>query len=126
MYSDNCKISSKYASLGSNKQRRKALRKVNGNVDNAKYQIIFFMILKSHCAVFQQKGYICMHDLALCHNSKSSRTFIECQEISVLEWHGNSPDMNPIENVWNLIKKVIGNQISRKSEVMWDRVCDAW
>ena len=67
-----------------------------------------------------------MHDLALCHNSKSSRTFIECKGISALEWHVNSPDMNFIENVWNLKKKVIGNQISRKREVMWDRVCDAW
>ena len=34
--------------------------------------------------------------------------------------------MNPIENILNLIKKVIGNHISRKREVMWDRVCDAW
>ena len=34
--------------------------------------------------------------------------------------------MNPIENVWNLIRKVIGNQIPRKREVMCYRVCDAW
>ena len=38
MHSDYCKISSKCASLGSYKQKRKALRKVNGNMDNAKYQ----------------------------------------------------------------------------------------
>ena len=34
--------------------------------------------------------------------------------------------MNPIENVCNIIKKVIGNQIRCKREEMWDRVCDAW
>ena len=34
--------------------------------------------------------------------------------------------MTPIENVWNIIKKVIGNQIPCKREVMWDGVCEAW
>ena len=34
--------------------------------------------------------------------------------------------MNPIENVWNIIKKVIGNQIPCKREELWDRVGDAW
>ena len=67
-----------------------------------------------------------MHDLATFHNSKSSRTSLECKRISVLEWPGNSPDMNPIENLWNVIKKVICHQIPCKREVMWDRVCDAW
>ena len=44
-----------------------------------------------------------------------------------MEWPGNSLDMNPIENIWNIInKKVIGNQITCKREDMRDRVCDAW
>ena len=67
-----------------------------------------------------------MHDLGQCHNSESSRTFLECKGISVLELPGNSPGMSTIENVWNIIEKVIGNQIPCKREEMWDQVCNAW
>ena len=52
--------------------------------------------------------------------------FLECKGISVMELPGNSQDMNPIENVWNIIKTVIGNQIPCKREVMWKRVCDSF
>ena len=38
----------------------------------------------------------------------------------------NSPDMNPIENVWNIMKKEIGNQMPCTIEEMWMRVCEAW
>ena len=67
-----------------------------------------------------------MHDFAPCHSSKSSRTFLECKRISVLEWPGNLPDINPKENVCNIIKKMIGYQIPCIREEVWDRVCDAW
>ena len=33
---------------------------------------------------------------------------------------------NPIENVWNIKKKEIGNQMLCKKEDMWKRVCEAW
>ena len=48
------------------------LRKVNGKTDSAKYQrdIIHGIKMTSGCVVFPQKEYICMHDLASCHNSK--------------------------------------------------------
>ena len=57
-----------------------------------------------------QKGYIFTHDLLPCKNSKSTRTFLEYKEIPVLKWPGYSPDMNHIENVWNIIKFEIGSQ----------------
>ena len=34
--------------------------------------------------------------------------------------------MNPIENVWNIMKKEIGNQMPCEIEEMWKRVCEAW
>ena len=34
--------------------------------------------------------------------------------------------MNPIENVWNIMKKEIDGQMLCRKEVMWRRVCEAW
>ena len=96
--------------------------------DSAKYQsgIIHDIEMSCECVVILQKRYIFMHDLAPCQNSKSNRIFPDCNGISILELTGNSPDMNPIENVWNLMKKEIGNQIPCKIVEMWKRVCEAW
>ena len=50
-------------------------------MDSAKYQsdIIHDIDMASECVVFQQKGYIFEHDLAPCHNSKSTRIFLHCK-----------------------------------------------
>ena len=63
------------------------LRKVNGNMDNAKYQsnIIHDIEMTRQRIVFQQKGYIFIHDLLPCHNSKSTRTFKESKRMPILE-----------------------------------------
>ena len=46
--------------------------KVNGNMDSAKYQsgIIHYTELLCERIVFPQQGYIFIHDIAPCHNSK--------------------------------------------------------
>ena len=50
--------------------------------------------------IFQQ-------DLALCYSSEKMRTFFEEKDITILDWPGNLPDLNPIENLWAVIKHKI-------------------
>ena len=60
---------------------------MNGNIYSAKYQsdIIHDNEMTFECVVFLQKGYIFMHDLAPCHNSKSTRIFLHFKGIRLLE-----------------------------------------
>lgn len=48
-----------------------------------------------------------MHDGAPAHRSKAVKKFLEDNHINVLEWPGNSPDLNPIENAWNKVKNTL-------------------
>ena len=59
-----------------------------------------------------------MHDLAPCHKPKRPITFFECKEIPVLKWPGNLPEIISIQNVWNITKKEIGNQLPCLKEEM--------
>lgn len=45
-----------------------------------------------------------MQDGAPCHTSRMSTDVLNRMKIKVLPWPGNSPDMNPIENVWRVLK----------------------
>ena len=46
-----------------------------------------------------------MQDNAPCHKTKLISDFLARKQVSVLNWPPSSPDMNPIENLWSIIKK---------------------
>ena len=47
--------------------------------------------------IFQQ-------DLAPCHSFRKVKTVFQKYKLNVLEWPGNSPDLNPIENLQAITK----------------------
>ena len=56
------------------------------------------------CNIFMQDG-------APCHRSKLVTSFLKKKEVKVLDWPGNSPDHNQIENLWRVMKdKVVEKQ----------------
>lgn len=54
---------------------------------------------------FPAKSGIFQQDMAPCHVSKLVKKFFKSKKITLLEWAGNSPDLNPIENLWAIIKQ---------------------
>ncbi|GBL92579.1 hypothetical protein AVEN_83887-1 [Araneus ventricosus] len=57
----------------------------------------------------QQNGGIYQQDNARCHTARSVCAWIEehQDEFTVLPWPANSPDLNPIENLWDRLDRVV-------------------
>ena len=72
-----------------------------------------------------------MQDNAPCHKAKPVLEFFKSNGITTLDWPPQSPDLNPIENLWSIIKrkraKKFGIPTSKKELIeqifeIWDNI----
>ena len=66
----------------------------------------YIQVFEEHMlTIFQVHGCeIFMQDGASCHVAKKVKKWLGEKKIKVLDWPGNSPDLNPIKNLWNIMK----------------------
>jgi len=100
---------------------------VNGTMRQDQYKkVLETRLLPQIQEWFGNDRKVFMQDGAPCHTAKSIKKFLEDQEIPVLSWPGNSPDMNPIENVWECLKRELGKEnITNKTQLI-ERIIFHW
>lgn len=49
-----------------------------------------------------------LQDGAPCHRAKAVKKWLTDNQVQLISWPGHSPDLNPIENVWNEMKRKLG------------------
>ncbi len=79
---------------------------LRSKVNTAVYQAVLeHFMLPAADQLYGDADFIFQQDLAPAHSAKATSTWFKDQGIPVLNWPANSLDLNPIENLWGIVKK---------------------
>lgn len=100
--------------------------KIEGKMDRFQYLDILKKAMDPFAFENMPITWTFMHDNDPKHSSTIIKEWFSEENIRVLDWPAQSPDLNPIENLWNDVKNKIAQQNFKNSEELWVGVQEAW
>ncbi|GFW24285.1 transposable element Tcb1 transposase [Trichonephila clavipes] len=92
---------------------------VSGTVKSMDYiEILQNKLLPTVRDLFGNQSWIFQDDNAPCHRAKVVQKWLKNHTVNRMNWPGQSPDLNPIENLWFKI----GYEISNKEQKRYPAV----
>ena len=83
-------------------------------------------MLPSAKHLYPTGNYTFMQDNAPVHTSVSNKKFLQDSGVNVLPWPGQSPDLNPIENLWAYRKHQVGGMHFSNTDELFSKLESVW
>ncbi len=100
---------------------------LKSTVNAAIYQeILEHFMLPSADKIYGDADFIFQQDLAPAHTAKGTKSWFNDHGVTVLDWPENSPDLNPIENLWGIVKRKMRDTRPNNADDLKATVKETW
>ena len=82
-------------------------------MDGALYRKILNENLFDNANSIMGRHWVFQQDNDLKHSAKDTKKFLSDRCPNQLDWPSNSPDINPIENLWHILKRHIERKVNK-------------
>ena len=89
--------------------------KFNVNAEVCQQVLEYFMLPEGE-EIFGCTNFTCQQDLAPVHGARSIMRWLEDHGVEVLPWPANSPDLNPIKNLWGLMERRMSKERPKRTQ----------
>ncbi len=83
-------------------------------------------MLPSADKLYGDADFIFQQDLTPAHTAKGTKSWFNDHGVTVLDWPANSPDLNPIENLWGIVKRKIRDTRPNNADDLKATVKETW
>ncbi len=100
---------------------------LKSSVNAAIYQeILEHFMLPSADKLYGDADFLFQQDLAPAHTAKGTKSWFNDHGVTVLDWPANSPDLNPIENLWGIVKRKMRDTRPNNADELKATVKETW
>ncbi len=89
-------------------------------------EILEHFMLPSADKLYGDADFIFQQDLAPAHTAKGTKSWFNDHGVTVLDWPANSPDLNPIENLWGIVKRKMRDTRPNNADDLKAAIKETW
>ncbi len=83
-------------------------------------------MLPSADKLYGDADFIFQQDFAPAHRAKGTKSWFSDHGVTVIDWPANSPDLNPIENLWGIVKRKMRDTRPNNTDDLKGTVKETW
>lgn len=102
------------------------IHRIDGIMDRFMYKDILQDVMLPHAEEEMPLKWIFQHDNDPKHTAKCVKEWLSVKKIEVLDWPAQSPDLNPIENLWEIVDRKIQRENCKGKDSLFTQAELAW